>query len=102
MSDVIDLGGRPSNKQLRRYSESQAYRLIQSRGFDPDKRDITAAFRPTAVSNLEAVTEWIFGLVSALERQRAGTLDSDRVGPRYLELCFDQRVEDAFAVSVFG
>ena len=57
MSDVIDLAGCASTKQLRRYSESHAYRLIQSRGFDPDKRDITAAFSPTASSNLEAVTE---------------------------------------------
>jgi hypothetical protein len=101
MKDAIDLGGRPSNKELRQYSESHAYRLMRSRGFDPNQRDITAAFMPTAASNLEAVEEWIFGLVSGLDYKRIRRVDMDLVIPRHLELGFDQRVEDVFALDIF-
>jgi hypothetical protein len=82
--------------QLRRYVESQAYRLIQIRGFLPHERNITAAFRPTALTNLEGVSDWMLELVSVLEHLRAKTLDSDKVLPRTLELFFDERVQDVF------
>lgn len=73
-----------------------------SRGFLPNERNITAAFVPSARTNLEAVSQWIYGVLSALDHLRAHTLDSDRVVPRSLELSFDERLEGLFVLDPFG
>jgi hypothetical protein len=79
VSEIINLGGRPSDSQLRRYAESQAYRLIQTRGFLPHERNITAAFRSSALTNLGSVSDWVFELVSiVLAHLRGETLDGGR------------------------
>jgi hypothetical protein len=102
VSEIINLGGRPSDSQLRRYAESQAYRLIQTRGFLPHERNITAAFRSSALTNLEAVREWIYNLVAVLAHLTTDTLDTDRVLLRSLEVCFDERIREVYLTDIIG
>jgi hypothetical protein len=102
MGNILDAGALPSSMQLRRYAESQAYRLLQIRGFLPHERNITAAFRPSALTNLEAVRDWILELVSVLDHLTTETLDNDKVLPRTLELFFDERIQDVFLTDMIG
>ena len=97
MKNVVDLVATPpSPEQMRRYAESQAFRLLQSRGIPVHERTITAAFTPTARTNLESVSRWIYNLIAGLEHLRAHTLDADRIIPRKLDWSFDEKLEAVF------
>ena len=103
MSNVIDLAvGLPSPEQMRKYAESHAYRLLQSRGIPTHERNVTAAFLPTARTNLEAVSSWIYDRIAAIDHLRAHTLDTDTIVPRELTWVFDEKLEALFSVDVFG
>ena len=51
-SNVIYLNERPGPEHMRRYAESQAYRLLLSRRIPAHQRSATAAFAPSARTNL--------------------------------------------------
>ena len=97
MSNVVNLAvGLPSPEQMRRYAEAHAYRLLQSRGIPAHERTVTAAFAPTARTNLEAVSRWIYGHVAALGHLKAHTLDGDTILQRKLTWAFDEKLEAVF------
>jgi hypothetical protein len=96
-----DDAARPSPEQIRRYAESHAHRLLMSGGIPTRERDITAAFMPTARTNLEAVSRWIYDHVERLDHLTAHTLDSDTVVPSELTWFFRERLETMFSTDMF-
>ena len=97
---VVDIGP-PGPEQIRRYAQSQAYRLLQSRGIPPEERTVAAAFVPAARTNIDAVSRWLYDCVSHLAGLRAYELDRDKSLPLELGLVFDDRLEEYFDVHIY-
>ena len=104
MSEVIDLGtNRPTPEQMRLYAESQAHRILQIHGIPAYERSITAYFRPTARTNLEAVAHWAYEYLSGMENLRIHMLRGPGMGiPNRLDLEFEDRLDEVRSANPFG
>lgn len=101
-NSTVNLNERPSPKQLLRYADSQAHRILKSVRFPPDKRTITVIFVPSAQTNLEAVREWIHRRLMAMDHILCADLSPDGDLAVGLEVSFYKRLEAGFlAMSGF-
>ena len=89
MTNVIPISSaRPSPVQLSRYAETQARALLVSAGIPMNSRTITAAFRPSARTNFDAVNRWIYHSILDLTHLRARTLEADQLLRSKLRIVF--------------
>ena len=102
MTNVIPIAAaRPSPVQLRRYSEALARALLLSAGISTHSRTVTAAFRPSARTNVDAVSDWIYRSIIDLSHLRSQTLETDSLLRAKLRIVFFELLARTFYPSPF-
>lgn len=102
MTNVIPISiARPSAAQLQNYAETQARHLLASAGISLNDCSVTATFQPSAKTNLDAVSDWIYRLLINLGYLRAKTLDRDLLLRAKFRIAFFELLERAIHASPF-
>lgn len=96
MSNII-----PTPEELRRYAESQAYWFCLSREIGTHLRTVTAAFGPSARTNLEAVSSYVLDWLLQQEDLKVSDLEPDAALAAEIRNHLEDRLETFFMADAF-